>query len=78
MRFASNPNIITPPIFPYLTSKRVLTMAFIPGAKVNDIPAIKALGLDPVAVGKILLEVFSEMIFVHSIIHCDPHPGNGM
>nr|KAJ3417766.1 hypothetical protein HK105_000816 [Polyrhizophydium stewartii] len=59
-----------------LTSRRVLTMEFIHGVKVNNVPAIRSLGLDPADVRSVLSQAFAEMIFCHGVLHCDPHPGN--
>lgn len=39
----------------------VLTMEFVQGVKVNDVEGIKAMGIDPRWVGRLLLEVFAEM-----------------
>ncbi|TPX30496.1 hypothetical protein SmJEL517_g05954 [Synchytrium microbalum] len=59
-----------------LTTKKVLVMEYVNGAKVNDIPAIKALGLEPAVLGRLISECFAEMVFCHGIVHCDPHAGN--
>ena len=50
-------------------------MEFIDGIKVNNVPELKAAGHKPADVAQIMLEVFSDMIFVHGFVHCDPHPG---
>ncbi|RUS31284.1 hypothetical protein BC938DRAFT_478112 [Jimgerdemannia flammicorona] len=54
------------------TTKRVLTMEYVHGVKVNDVEGIKAMGVDPRWVGRLLLEVFAEMIFCHGMFHGDP------
>ncbi|KAJ3190568.1 hypothetical protein HK101_008590, partial [Irineochytrium annulatum] len=60
-----------------LTTKRVLVMEFIEGIKVNDFAGIREkLGLNPRDVGRLVCEAFSEMIFLHGVVHCDPHAGN--
>jgi hypothetical protein len=46
-------------------------MEYIDGIKVNDVPKLKEAGLDPVAVADLVCEVFSEMVFVHGVVHCD-------
>ncbi|CAG8433148.1 9549_t:CDS:10 [Diversispora eburnea] len=61
-----------------LTTKRVLTMEYIKGVKINDLVGLKSLGANPKWVRNLLLEVFAEMIFCHGIVHCDPHPGNAL
>ncbi|KAJ3206905.1 hypothetical protein HDU67_007876, partial [Dinochytrium kinnereticum] len=59
-----------------LTTRRVLTMEFVDGVKVNDAAGLRGLGLDPGEVGRLVCEVFAEMVFCHGVVHCDPHPGN--
>ncbi|KAJ3082250.1 hypothetical protein HK102_001835, partial [Quaeritorhiza haematococci] len=60
-----------------LTTKRVLTMEFVDGVKVDDVDSlVKKLGVRPKDVGRLLAEVFAEMIFVHGVLHSDPHAGN--
>jgi aarF domain-containing kinase len=51
-------------------------MEFCHGVKVNDINGIKAMHLDPNDVAKVVLDNFSEQIYLHGFIHSDPHPGN--
>ncbi|KAA8582380.1 hypothetical protein FQN60_009120, partial [Etheostoma spectabile] len=43
-----------------LSTKRILTMEFAEGGQISE------------NLGK----MYSEMIFVHGFVHCDPHPGN--
>lgn len=59
-----------------VVNKWMQTMEFIDGVKVNDVEGLRARGLDPKKVGPLLCEAFSEMIFVHGVVHCDPHAGN--
>ncbi|KAJ3116102.1 hypothetical protein HDU96_010396 [Phlyctochytrium bullatum] len=59
-----------------LTGRRVLTMEFVDGVKVNDAAGLRAIGVKPRDVGTLLCEVFAEMVFCHGVVHCDPHPGN--
>ncbi|RIB12271.1 ABC1 family-domain-containing protein [Gigaspora rosea] len=61
-----------------LTTKRVLTMEFVHGVKINNLEKLKNLGVNPKWVRTLLQEVFSEMIFCHGVIHCDPHAGNAL
>ncbi|KAL0287744.1 UNVERIFIED_CONTAM: AarF domain-containing protein kinase [Sesamum radiatum] len=44
--------------------------------KVNDLEFLNRMGISPLEVAKALVDVFSEMIFVHGFLHGDPHPGN--
>lgn len=58
------------------TTSRVLTMEYCPGAKITDLEFMKSNQIDPYQVSKRLSQIFSEMIFIHGFVHCDPHPGN--
>ncbi|KAI9259336.1 cupin-like domain-containing protein [Sporodiniella umbellata] len=55
--------------------RRIMCMEFITGARIDDLDYMKQHGIDPGEVSKELTRVFSEMIFVHGFVHCDPHHG---
>ncbi|GMF32533.1 unnamed protein product [Phytophthora lilii] len=59
-----------------LLSERMMSMEFIKAPKISQIDSIRELGLDPPEVARVLCEVFSEMVFCHGFVHCDPHAGN--
>jgi predicted unusual protein kinase regulating ubiquinone biosynthesis (AarF/ABC1/UbiB family) len=59
-----------------LTRRRVLTMEFIEGVKINDRAGLGALGLDPAELAPWVARAFLHMIFRDGFFHCDPHPGN--
>jgi predicted unusual protein kinase regulating ubiquinone biosynthesis (AarF/ABC1/UbiB family) len=58
------------------TRRRVLTMEFIEGVKINDRAALAAQGLDSEQVARWAVRAFLHMIFRDGFFHCDPHPGN--
>ncbi|MDX1649074.1 MAG: AarF/UbiB family protein, partial [Myxococcota bacterium] len=58
------------------TGRRVLTMEFLDGVKVNDRAALEGLGLDPAEVATWATRAFLHMMFRDGFFHCDPHPGN--
>ena len=57
---------------------RVLTMAMVPGTKVTRISELRR--IDPSEalgdLGADLLRAYLDQVFVHGLIHADPHPGN--
>ena len=55
---------------------RVLTMEYIDGIKISDIPQLEAAGIDANHVAQIMTEAYCEQILVHGYFHADPHPGN--
>jgi aarF domain-containing kinase len=71
-----NPAVHVPVVYDELSSRRMLTMEFIHAPKISQVSAISELGLEPSKVAHVLCEVFSEMIFCHGFVHCDPHAGN--
>ncbi|KAI9912083.1 hypothetical protein PsorP6_009535 [Peronosclerospora sorghi] len=74
--FTNNDSVYVPIVYDDLSTKRVLSMEFIRAPKISELHAIKTMGLDPRKVARSLCAVFSEMIFCHGFVHCDPHPGN--
>lgn len=58
------------------TGRRVLTMEFLDGVKVNDRAALEAWGVDPKEVATWATRAFLHMMFRDGFFHCDPHPGN--
>jgi predicted unusual protein kinase regulating ubiquinone biosynthesis (AarF/ABC1/UbiB family) len=58
------------------TSRRVLTMEFVDGVKVNDRTALAARGQDVEEIVRVAVRAFLHMILRDGFFHCDPHPGN--
>jgi predicted unusual protein kinase regulating ubiquinone biosynthesis (AarF/ABC1/UbiB family) len=58
------------------TRRRVLSMEFIEGVKINDRAGVAARGLDPEQAAQWAVRAFLHMIFRDGFFHCDPHPGN--
>ncbi|KAJ8443903.1 hypothetical protein Cgig2_032727 [Carnegiea gigantea] len=46
------------------------------GMRVDDVKGIQNMGIRPYDVSKLVSEAFSEMIFKHGFLHCDPHAAN--
>jgi aarF domain-containing kinase len=72
--FAHNPRFSTPKI--YHATKKVLIMEWIEGVHIDEPKLITKLGFSPSEVAYELNRAFSEQIFVHRFVHCDPHAGN--
>jgi predicted unusual protein kinase regulating ubiquinone biosynthesis (AarF/ABC1/UbiB family) len=58
------------------TSRRVLTMEFIEGDKINDREALEARGVDVQDAVEWATRAFLHQMFRDGFFHCDPHPGN--
>jgi len=58
------------------SARRVLTMEFIRGVKINDVAAMEAAGIDRDLIARRLLRAIIKQILVDGFFHADPHPGN--
>ena len=65
-----------PRVHRHLSGKRVLTMEFVPGVRIDDVEALKGKGIDLADVAARIQKIFAQMTFVHGFVHADPHPGN--
>ncbi|XP_056152382.1 aarF domain-containing protein kinase 1 [Lampris incognitus] len=70
------PFLKVPQIHWDLSTKRILTMDFVEGGQVNDRDYMRRHGINVNEISENLGKMYSEMIFVHGFVHCDPHPGN--
>lgn len=68
--------LLIPEVHAALSSKRVLTMEWVDGVRVDDTERVRELGASPKRVAALVQRVFGSMIFKHGFVHCDPHPGN--
>ncbi|HEX6285006.1 MAG TPA: AarF/ABC1/UbiB kinase family protein [Pyrinomonadaceae bacterium] len=58
------------------TKTRVLTLEFIRGTKVIDIEGLRANGISPVKVNRLLIRTYLKQLLEDGFFHADPHPGN--
>ncbi|KAJ3038025.1 putative aarF domain-containing protein kinase 1 [Rhizophlyctis rosea] len=56
--------------------RRILVMEYIRGSRIADAQYLKQHNISPYEVSEEMTKAFSEMIFLHGFVHCDPHPGN--
>ena len=72
------PSIYVPqPVWDYCAS-RVLTMEMVAGDKITRISELRRIDPDE-SLGKLgadLVRAYLDQVFVHGILHADPHPGN--
>ena len=76
--FTHRTDVHVPYVIDALSTRKVLTMEFVSGFRVDDVDAMVHHGLAPLEVATTITSVFGEMIHVHGFVHCDPHPGNLM
>ena len=66
-----------PKYYKELSGRRLITMEYVEGKKINDKSGIETdLKLNTKQCAAILLQTFALMIFKYGHIHCDAHPGN--
>ena len=70
------PGVIIPDARPELSSGGVLTMEYVPGVKITDIPELDRLGIDRRKLVIDVHRIFFTMLLRHAVFHADPHPGN--
>jgi len=75
-QFEDDESIKVPAILEEFSGKKILTMEFIAGHPVTDIPYLQKHGIDPIALSESISTLIYEQIFEHGFFHADPHPGN--
>jgi ubiquinone biosynthesis protein len=74
--FADDDRIFLPRVFWDHTSLRVLTLSFIDGIKISDVPRLREAGVDLEVVTRAGGQLLAKQIFEFGFFHADPHPGN--
>ncbi|MFN2513376.1 MAG: ABC1 kinase family protein [Pyrinomonadaceae bacterium] len=65
-----------PAIYWSHSASHVLTMDFIRGTKVVDLEALRARGISPVKVNRLMVRAYLKQLLEDGFFHADPHPGN--
>jgi predicted unusual protein kinase regulating ubiquinone biosynthesis (AarF/ABC1/UbiB family) len=74
--FADHEYILVPKIYPDLTTRRILTMEYMPGIKVNDRRSLEAIGINPKDINHIGICAYMKQLLQDGYFQADPHPGN--
>ena len=74
--YADDAQIYTPAIFWDHCTVRTLTMEDVGYLTLDDLPALRAAGIDPRLVAQVLTRCTLEQTLVHFFVHADPHTGN--
>lgn len=74
--FKEDSSVYIPKIYWEYTTKRVLTMDFVEGIKINDLEKMDEKGYDRKTVAEKFSRCLIQQIFVEGFFHGDPHPGN--
>ncbi len=70
------PYVRVPLTFPALSTRRVVTMEFWDGIKINQRDTLIAQGINPSQVAERAIRLYLHMVMDAGIFHADPHPGN--
>jgi ubiquinone biosynthesis protein len=70
------PGVHIPIIYSELTTSKVLTMEFMHGVKISNIPAIQEAGLDRDMLAENTVRSLVKQLLIDGFFHGDPHPGN--
>jgi len=73
---AGEPQVVVPRVHPALSSRRVLTVDWLPVIPIDDRPALEARGVPLRQVVAVLGRAYALQVFVDGLFHADPHPGN--
>jgi len=73
-RFQSR--IVVPKVFPKYTTRKVLTMEYVPGIKINDLQSLEACGIDVQAINQLGVCSYLKQLLQDGFFQADPHPGN--
>ncbi|HLG65055.1 MAG TPA: AarF/UbiB family protein [Ktedonosporobacter sp.] len=70
------PHLVTPQVYPNYNSQQVLTVSFLHGRHLAQVPRAELRQIDTVTIAQELLSAYIKQMVVDGTFHCDPHPGN--
>lgn len=74
--YASIPDVFVPKIYTNLSTRKVLTMEWVDGARLNDEAKLQAMGLDGSKFVDVLVQCSLRQMLENGFFHADPHAGN--
>ncbi|MBI3591176.1 MAG: AarF/ABC1/UbiB kinase family protein [Candidatus Melainabacteria bacterium] len=72
----SEERIHIPKIYWQYTTRKLLTIEFVPGIKITDLDALKEKNHDTKELAQVLVNAYFKQFFEDGFYHADPHPGN--
>lgn len=76
VNFREDPTVHTPRVYWDYTGESVLTMEYVEGIKISDLPRLTAKGYDLKAIARNGADAILNQVLIHGFFHGDPHPGN--
>lgn len=74
--FKKNRKVKIPKVKHSHTTKKVLTMEYIPGTKIKEPEKIKKMNVSPKKVANTIVNAYLQMVIRNGVFQADPHPGN--
>ena len=75
-QFKEDDTIRIPAVYWEYSTKKVLTMEFVEGIKINDVQSLDEIGFDRRLLSERFTEAMMKQILLEGMFHADPHPGN--
>ncbi len=72
----NNQNVRVPEVYKEYSSRRVLTLEYVDGVKINNFAALKKMHLNRKKIALTYFISILEQAFIHGFFHADPHPAN--
>jgi len=73
---ADDPSVVVPEVVGSHSTRRVLTVEWLPAVAIDDREALARRGVAPAEVLEIVARAYARMVFGDGVFHADPHPGN--
>ena len=74
--FRHHPRILVPKIYPKYTTRKVLTMDYVPGIKISDRQSLEACGINLKEINQLGICSYLKQLLQDGFFQADPHPGN--
>jgi len=74
--FAKTDAVFVPKTYAALSQRRVLTMDWVDGVRLDNLDEYPARNCDPKTVARQGADAVCRQVFEHGLFHADPHPGN--
>lgn len=74
--FQGYPRIIVPKVYWQYTNKKVITVEYAPGIKVDDRISLEAIGVDIQKLNQLGICCYLKQLLIDGFFQADPHPGN--
>lgn len=71
-----NEKIYIPKIFWQFTTRKIITIEYIPGIKITDLNLLENNHINPKSLSTTLVNAYFKQFFEDGFYHADPHPGN--